>query len=164
MAYATRVDMVDRFTELEISRLEPKVVVGQTQEDVVGKALVDATALADSYIAARYALPLPSTPAALVGAVCDLARAALYTLAPPQEVAARAARAQAWLRNVSSGAAVLIFDPPLTPTETASQSGPSSPYAAPQSAAAGVGVFSDAVLDGMPNMARADSLGVRRSA
>lgn len=112
MAYATPRDMIDRFTSHELTHLT--TVSGQPYDSAyantkVMAALDDATAFADSFISARYDLPLPSTPAALTKAVCDIARYYLHGRRVEKDDPVRLAwmEAERWLRAVARGEAKL---------------------------------------------------------
>lgn len=105
MPYATLQDMVDRFGEAELAELtnrEPGAT--SVNEDVLGKALADADAEIDSYIAGRYGpLPLAVIPTVLIQRACDLARWFLYGDRPTDTVTARYNAAIAWLKGVARG-------------------------------------------------------------
>ncbi len=69
MAYVTRSDLVDRFGESEVAQRELMLPDG-----AVDKAIADAGAVADDYLAARYAIPVDPVPETLKRLVCDIAR------------------------------------------------------------------------------------------
>lgn len=73
----------------------------------ITQALQDASALADTYLRARYALPLAGMPRALVLAVCDIARYYLYEDAVTDMVKNRYDQAIAWLKQVAGGSVSL---------------------------------------------------------
>lgn len=94
LAYATFADMVQRFGEAELVQLTDREGSGVVHMAAVARALDDAQACADGYLALVYALPLqgcaqPLTvpgaapqyvaPPVLTRMVCDLAR---YYLMP----------------------------------------------------------------------------------
>lgn len=108
--YATRDDLIARFGVQSIEQLERAVSQG-VDPAVSEKALTDAQELADSYIAARYALPLPAVPETLKGVVLDIARYKLYAMRAPDEVRQRYEDAISWLKQVSAGKAVLQLPP-----------------------------------------------------
>lgn len=105
MNYATATDLLTRFDAAEIAqradRGMPRLVSAElltavaasadlgawTTEEVaragvamivVNRALKDATDTIDSYVSARYSLPLSTVPAVLERVACDLARYYLY--------------------------------------------------------------------------------------
>jgi len=74
--YATVAQMIERFGETEMIRLSEQedrtaIVVNSAK---ITTALDDATALADTYLRARYTLPVATPPLDLVRAICILAR------------------------------------------------------------------------------------------
>lgn len=79
MAYARVQDMIDRFSEAEMARAtatEGVPTVGVLPE-LIQTALDDASALIDSYLRKRYAVPLRAVPPEINRACCMLARADL---------------------------------------------------------------------------------------
>ena len=73
----------------------------------IDSAIASACAVADGYIAARYSTPVSSVGSALTSAVLDIARYSLWDNQAPDEVRTRFEDALRWLRDVSSGKAVL---------------------------------------------------------
>lgn len=124
MIYATVQDMVNRFGEQELIQLtDPELqAVNATKAE---RALEDAQAFADSFVARVYRLPLtgcskpapvPGNPGAMelvappqiTRVVCDVARYYLYSdLAPEHEVYLRYKAAERELLQISEGKAVL---------------------------------------------------------
>ena len=143
--YATRDELVKRFGELEIVSLEDQDGTGSPVPAVSLAALLDATQEADSYIAVRYPLPLPTVPTPLVVAVCDIARFRLYKDRPTEEVKYRYEQALKWLEKLAAGKVTIFFEPAVAPVEI-----PRAPVAV------GVqyngGVFGAAALDRMPRI------------
>jgi phage gp36-like protein len=74
MSYATQQDMVDQFGEHEVIGLTDRDGLGYVDVVVLERAFVRATALIDSYLVGRYALPLARYFPLLTHAACDLAR------------------------------------------------------------------------------------------
>lgn len=110
MAYITRNDMIVWFGEKEIVRLEHNISGNQAgDENVTIQAIESACAEADSYIAAKYPLPLPSTPDQLKRMVGNIARKNLYKSKTPEDVRQEYEDAISWLNKVSTNKAVLIF-------------------------------------------------------
>lgn len=144
MEYAATQDLEARYGVDEIAMLGQTVGVGG-----VVQALQDATEEADSYVGVRYTLPLPSAPAPLKVAVCDIARFRLYKDRPTEEVTYRYERAIKWLTAISVGKAVLIFTPGLTPEEQETI----IDTAAPVAGVVSLGVFSDATMGMVPGVA-----------
>ncbi len=107
MPYATVNDMVERFGQIEMIRLStrddalPESIDGPRVEN----ALADATALIDSYLRARYAVPLSPIPREIIRACCYLAR---YDLAqggeqkPSEQMTKDRDDTLAWLSDMAS--------------------------------------------------------------
>jgi phage gp36-like protein len=103
MSYASQADMVNRFSEQEIIQLTDRNNTGAIDATVLERALADATAEIDGYLAARYQLPLTSTPTVLVRVCSDIARYHLHDDHIPESVAVRYKAAVDLLRQVSMG-------------------------------------------------------------
>lgn len=115
MTYATQADLVDRFGSTELAQRTNRVD-GQTIDTVVlGRALADADAEIDGYLATRYTLPLTSTPVVLVRLACDLARYRLYDDGVPATVRQRYEDAVAMLKRIAQGDAQLVGITPPAP-------------------------------------------------
>lgn len=110
MTYASQTDMESRFGQDEIQRLTDRNNAGIIDVNVLGSALADADATINGYLAARYALPLSTIPAALPMRAADLARYYLYGLQVPEQVKARHDDAILWLTQVSKGIVELGID------------------------------------------------------
>lgn len=78
MAYATLTDMVSRFGEEQMVQLTDRSGSGVIDATVMDRAIGDACAVVDGYLAGRYPVPLVPAPAILVGYACDLARYNLF--------------------------------------------------------------------------------------
>lgn len=107
MSYALKQDLIDRFGEKELRELTDRVNRPPTTIDdtVVGRALADATALIDGYIAKAYALPLATVPEILVKVAADIARYYLHGKAADKDSPVTTAynQAVAWLKDVAKG-------------------------------------------------------------
>lgn len=114
MAYATLQDLIDRYGEVEITQLTDRAEppAGTYSASVAGKALDDASADIDWYLALRYTLPVtdPAALAALKSLCCPLARVRLYRDGPPDRVKDDAANAVKILHDLASGMARLPID------------------------------------------------------
>ena len=142
--YATRTDMVERFTESEILMLESLDNTGPVPS-ATEAALSDAKDVIASFIQGRYALPLPSVPVAIRIAACDIARFLMYKDRPTENVIYRYEKTLEWLKLLAAGKVGLVFDPPLTP-EQEEANRPALPVGAQYTG----GDFGDAVLNLMP--------------
>jgi phage gp36-like protein len=134
MPYATATDLLTRFDADEIAqradRLMPRrvfgdlltvlasggntsafepadVAQGQVALDRVQRALDDARDTVDSYISARYTLPISPVPAILQRTACDLARFYLYDDTATEQVKDRHTAAMKLLDDVRAGRAQL---------------------------------------------------------
>lgn len=148
MAYATRADLVRRFGEQEVASLEDPDNTGSGDARVSSEALDDASGELDSYVAVRYAIPLPSVPEPLVRACCDVARFRLYKDRPTEEVKYRYERSVKWLEQLAAGKVLLTFAPALTTQQVEDTTKPVDPVGTTYTG----GVFSDQVLGMMPRM------------
>lgn len=111
MSYATQQNLIDRFGEQELIQLTDRANLGAIDATVVGRALNDADAQINGYLAARYTLPLTEPmPTILERLACDIARYALYEDKVTEIVEKRYKDAIALLRDVSSGKAELGLD------------------------------------------------------
>lgn len=120
MAYATQQEMIDRFGQREIIQLTDKSTppTGSINSTVLGKAIADAEATINGYVASRYSLPLAEVPQQLIRIACDLTRFFLDK-EPSKEVQDRYDYALAWLRDVSAGRVSLgVVSPQVTPSST----------------------------------------------
>jgi phage gp36-like protein len=72
--YASVADMVERFGEIEIVELTDLEHTGEIDSAMAERALTDATAEIDGYLAARYRLPVTDAPRLLSLLCTDIAR------------------------------------------------------------------------------------------
>lgn len=107
MAYATTADLIARYGETEIARLSAaygaEVAVDATRCAVV---LDVATALVDSYLRARYAVPLADPPGEVVNAVIVIARHELAQgdgREPSTQMTEARKEVIAWLGKIAAG-------------------------------------------------------------
>ncbi len=103
MTYAVRQDYIDRFGIVELLQLVDRDRDSVEDPGVLAQALADAGAEIDSYLQARYALPLPSAPPALVRVACDITRYRLFDNRATEEVRQRYSDAVRYLRDIASG-------------------------------------------------------------
>ncbi|GAB6124323.1 gp436 family protein [Humidesulfovibrio idahonensis] len=115
MAYATVPDLIAAYGMQEVIALTDREErtdadnLGTVDSTVALGALERASSEADTYLAARYPLPLASVPQALAAVVCDIAR---YRLSGGETtettpIADRYKAAVTWLKDVAAGRAVL---------------------------------------------------------
>ena len=106
--YCTADDLVLRFGQREITQLTDYDRDDQPDAAVLNQAMADTAAEIDSYIGARYPLPLDTVPAVLELHACDICRFRLYRDGAPEEVAERYTIAIRWLKDVAQGKAQLM--------------------------------------------------------
>ena len=90
------------------------------RQTAVDRAIAAAESLADSYLRARYTVPVADPPDQLVEAVSHIAMWSLYRGPAPDHVKTRRDDAVAWLVNVGTGKAILPAVDPITETSTTS--------------------------------------------
>lgn len=111
MSYATQTDLIDRFGAAELVQLTDKVNRPASTIDPtpIDRALADAAALIDGFLAKSYRLPLATIPPILVKIACDIARYYLHGKAAEKDDAVSRGYSEAnrWLENVSKGLVTL---------------------------------------------------------
>ncbi|EDC5552628.1 DUF1320 domain-containing protein [Salmonella enterica] len=101
MLYASAQDMRDRYDNLDALLFQPGS--DTPNEKKLTQALNDAGALADSYLSAKYALPLAVVPQVLVQHCCAIAFYYLCDQQATDQARDRYREALTWLREVKSG-------------------------------------------------------------
>lgn len=74
MPYATTAHLIAQFGAYEVTQITDRAKLGVVDEAVAADALRRASGEMDSYLAARYPLPLTVVPDQLVDICCDIAR------------------------------------------------------------------------------------------
>lgn len=116
--YASVADMIERFGETEMVELTDLEHTGDVVSSVAERALTDATAEIDSYLAARYRLPVTDTPRLLSVLCSDIARYRLETGANSEQGRQRYEDAVATLKKISRGEINLpLASPPAVSAE-----------------------------------------------
>lgn len=112
MAYATHLDVVARYGLDAAVRAFDKDGDGVVDDEVEAQALADATDLIDSYIGARFDLPLSMVPTRLKRVCVELAiyLASDDVVRQTEENKARYRDNVQWLRDLSKGHASLALD------------------------------------------------------
>ena len=100
--YASRQDLTDRYGEAEIAQRESALPAG-----AVDRALADADAEIDSYLAGRYVVPLAVVPSNILRIAAAIARARLMGDAVSETARRDYEDARAWLRDVQAGRALI---------------------------------------------------------
>ena len=100
------------FGKDELSQLVPNEDSEENEysSELVQKALDNAEAELNAYLANRYALPLNPIPSILLRLTCDIARYQLFGASLTEEVEKRYKNAISFLKNVSNGTASLGSD------------------------------------------------------
>lgn len=144
--YATKSDLVARFGENEVLNLQAM----QSDPNAVENALQDATEEINSYVAVKYPLPLPDTPATLVRVACNIARYNLYFQRTTEEISNRYKAEIRYLERLANGSctlSILNSDKELT-----SERPQQLPSTLPLGASYTGGVFGNDTLDMMPSI------------
>jgi phage gp36-like protein len=105
--YATSADLESRFGGDELAQLTDRESGATIDDAIVTRALADADAEIDSYLATRYEVPLAPVPDVIVRLACDLARYHLHGIVAPDLVQRRYDAAVRLLRAIGSGEAGL---------------------------------------------------------
>lgn len=110
MTYATKQDLLERFGDDELVQLTDELAQGEIDDVKVTRALVDADADINGYLANRYALPLATTPPMIRRLACEIARYHLFNKAPTEAVAQRYRDAIRMLEAIAKGLVGLGLD------------------------------------------------------
>ena len=103
--YITRDELIDRFGQREIERLENNI----NDPQAVQTAITDAVDVVNGYLSAAEALPLPIIPASVKRVAAVMVRYYLYKDKPTEQVRTDYEDAIRWLEQVSSGKIKLIL-------------------------------------------------------
>ena len=110
MSYATQADLEARFGAKELLDLIPRDDGAggiEVDPDRLADGLAYADGLIESYLAARYTLPIAPVPDLLMRLACDLARYRLHAEDPTEVVKTNHKLAMDWLRALGTGVATL---------------------------------------------------------
>lgn len=114
-------DFIRRFGIEEVVRMTDERGDGRVGKGLLVGALIDAQALVEAHVSARYQLPLESVPVVLQTAIADIARGRLYPGGAPEGAAGAAKAALRTLERVQSGQILL---PSATPTSASGSEAP----------------------------------------
>ncbi len=103
MSYASQQAMIDRFSETELVQLTDRAGANTIDVAVLQRALDDADAEINGYLASRYTLPLATVPQILVGYASDIARYRLYDDRASEQVTQRYSQAISFLKLLATG-------------------------------------------------------------
>lgn len=109
MTYAIKQDMIDRYGEEPLVELTDRTAAptGAIDDVILARALSDADAQINSYVGARYALPLSPTPDIIVRHACVIAYYVLHRGRYTDETRREYDDVLKFLTAVSKGDAVL---------------------------------------------------------
>ena len=109
MAYATQADMVKKYSEQQLVELTDRAeeLTGEIDGDILSAALDDASALIDSYLRRRYALPLSPVPAVLRNVCATVAYYELHRGRYADETRKAYDDVMGYLSQLSAGTVVL---------------------------------------------------------
>lgn len=123
MTYATKQDLIDRFSERELVLATDDAKPAATIDDTkVARALTDTDALINSYIAARYATPVTRVPSSLNDRACAIARYKLARDKASERITNDYNDAIKWLGQIATGT-VTLADAVAAPTEQSAGGG-----------------------------------------
>jgi phage gp36-like protein len=103
MSYTTLQELVDRYGEERLVQLTDRSMAEVIDQAVLLRAIADADAEIDGYLAARYRLPLASVPPVLTRIAPDIVFYRLHSDEAPEEVRTRYEDARRLLEGISRG-------------------------------------------------------------
>ncbi|ARO88177.1 DUF1320 domain-containing protein [Nitrosospira lacus] len=110
MSYATKQDLVDRFGIEELTQLTDRSDTSAIDDTVVTRALEDADAEINGYLATKYTLPILPVPTVLEKLACDIARYRLYDVRATDQLTQRYKDTIRFLQEVATGKVSLGAD------------------------------------------------------
>lgn len=112
MSYATRQELIGRYGERLLVQLSDRAdpPTGEIGTAEVDRALADADAVCDGYLAGRYALPLAAVPPQLPPIAQAIAIYKLHTYQPEQKIVDEHSAAIADLVKIAQGVIKLPVD------------------------------------------------------
>jgi phage gp36-like protein len=78
MPYCARADLVERYGATEFAQLTDQTAAQSTVDALIAKACEEASSLVDSYVSARYTVPLAPVPTIVRSWACAIARRILW--------------------------------------------------------------------------------------
>ena len=109
MTYATKLDLIDRFGEAELTELTDDDGIGIPDDVRVNKSLADADAEINAYLGG-FTLPLTTVPTLIVNWAADIARYQLHRHGASEHVAAAYTTARKSLAELRDGKLNLGLD------------------------------------------------------
>lgn len=111
MPYATLDDLIERAGAAEIRDIADRDRDGILDDDVITKALQDADNLINTYIGAKYTVPLVAVPPIVTTWAVSIARYFLHHNGAPDQVKADYEDAKAAAKDVARGVGTLAVAP-----------------------------------------------------
>jgi phage gp36-like protein len=102
MLYCSLQGLIDRFSEQELIQLTDRDSLGVINEDVLNRAIEDASTEMDAYLS-RFNYSVDTLPMSLKPLACNIARYYLYDDAPTDVVVKRYDNAIKFLKAVHAG-------------------------------------------------------------
>ncbi len=118
--YASKQDMIDAYTEEALIELTDRDNLHEIDDDVLNRALADASAITDSYVSRRYNTTQARGTDVLRLHVCAIAYYKLHQGNYPDQIRVAYDDAMEFLRAISQGLANLDLDgvqPPSSPAD-----------------------------------------------
>lgn len=105
MAYTSLAQLTDRYSRGALVKLTDRadVATGLVDADVIDRALADADAQIDGYLAVRYEMPLATTPPLIADLAQVITFWKLHTYDPDAKVKTDYENALRMLRDISAG-------------------------------------------------------------
>lgn len=110
MTYAAKQDLIDRYGSDDLVQLTDREGNGAINDTVVTRALEDADAEINGYLATKYPLPISPVPMVLEKLACDIARYRLYDNRATEQLTQRYKDSIRFLQEVSTGKVSLGSD------------------------------------------------------
>jgi phage gp36-like protein len=109
MAYVTLAQLTDRYGEPALIAVTDRGLVDHPgrERPAIDRAIADADAVIDGYLARRYQLPLTVAQPLLVKIAGSLVFYGLHTFQPDEKIVADQKEALAMLRDISAGTVAL---------------------------------------------------------
>lgn len=117
--YATQDDLETRYGSEELRQLTDRTAGTTIDGGVVERAIADAVAQIDSYVGARYLVPLSPVPDVINRICCDIARYYLYEDRVTEQVRKRYEDCIELLKAIANGKAQLSLAEGSAPPQAA---------------------------------------------
>ncbi|WP_085299254.1 gp436 family protein [Cognaticolwellia mytili] len=105
--YCHKQALINQFGQQDLIDLTDRNSMGQINDEVLERAIKDASAEMDGYIGSRYQLPLSHVPEILLSIACDITIYRLYVNSPSDSVVTRYNNQIKFLKSVAKGEVTL---------------------------------------------------------